>query len=310
MLKGISIVVCTFNRCDLLYRTLLSLGNQTLDKDCYEVIVVDNASTDDMKSVISSFLNEKNFRYIYEEKQGLSHSRNTGFLNSKAEYVGYLDDDAKASKNWLSEALEVIINKKPDIFGGPIYPYYLNKKPEWFKDEYEIRMTSKSSRFLRRGEYISGSNIFFKKELLLKLGGFNTKMGMKGKNLSYHEETDLMIKAWENNPSLKVYYSLPLKVEHLVSEKKMHISFYFKSCYFSGKEYTKINKKYNKKVSWVKVKSLMLMFISLIRIVRCFIKGIFRDKKRYKYYQNYLRENIGKYIFGFGMLIGNLNPRF
>lgn len=306
MLKGISIVVCTFNRCDLLYRTLLSLGNQTLDKDCYEVIVVDNASTDDMKSVISSFLNEKNFRYIYEEKQGLSHSRNTGFLNSKAEYVGYLDDDAKASKNWLSEALEVIINKKPDIFGGPIYPYYLNKKPEWFKDEYEIRMTSKSSRFLRRGEYISGSNIFFRKELLLKLGGFNTKMGMKGENLSYHEETDLMIKAWENNPSLKVYYSLPLKVEHLVGEEKMHISFYFKSCFFSGKEYTKINRKYNKKVSWVKVKSLILVLISFIRIVKCFIKGIFRDKKKYTYYKNYLRENVGVHIFCLGKSIGSI----
>ena len=98
-----------------------------------------------------------------------------------------------------------------------------------------------------------------------------------------------------------MYYSLPLKVEHLVREEKMCISFYFKSCFFSGKEYTKINRKCNKKV-----KSLILILISLIRIIKCFVKGIFRNKVIYKHYKNYLRENVGAYVFCLGKSIGSI----
>ena len=92
----ISAVVCTHNRAAYLRKALQSLVDQTMAQELYEIIVVDNASTDGTKQVVSEYSGASNLRCLYEPVIGLSRARNTGWGNARGEYVAYLDDDAVA----------------------------------------------------------------------------------------------------------------------------------------------------------------------------------------------------------------------
>lgn len=133
----ISAVICTYNRCSILGNAIESLCNQTLCSSQYEIIVVDNNSTDATREVVESFLNFYNIRYLFESRQGLSYARNSGWENAQGKYIAYFDDDCQVPTNWMTEAKKIIENLEPYVFGGPTYPFYDLSKPQWFKDSYQ-----------------------------------------------------------------------------------------------------------------------------------------------------------------------------
>ena len=185
----IAAVVCTYNRCDLMNNVLNSLVDQTLDKAFYEVIVVDNASTDATRAVVREFIAKHPgypVRYLYEEKQGLSHARNTGYKNSSAAYITYLDDDAKAKPDFLGKVVHAFetVRPTPSAVGGQIVPYYLTPKPDWFLDEYELHTWGDTKGFLKIPEQkagFDGSNMSFPRAILEEYQGFSADFGMTGK---------------------------------------------------------------------------------------------------------------------------------
>lgn len=232
----ISVVIPTYTRLETLKLTLDSLVAQSCSSERFEIIVVDNNSTDDTAKYVRDFASKHSkyqIRYCLEKTQGLSAAKNRGTREAKADYVAFIDDDAKATKGWLEKAVEIIKDKAPKIFGGPIYPFYLTEKPDWFKDEYEIRMHAEQTGWMPERSYISGSNAFFSKEILKQLGGFPEELGMKGDQLSYGEETYLCYIAQQNG--VKLYYDIDLMVKHLVPAQKMRLSYFLYSRYNSGK---------------------------------------------------------------------------
>ena len=90
----ISIVIPSYNRSDLLKKILDAVTEQTLSEEQFEVIVVDNNSSDDTKQVVQSY-NEKikGLKYVLETKQGACHARNRGIQEATGEYTAFLDDD-------------------------------------------------------------------------------------------------------------------------------------------------------------------------------------------------------------------------
>ena len=128
--------------------------------------------------------------------------------------IAFLDDDARAEPDWLEQALRLFERVEPSPFavGGPIEPFYLAPKPDWFKDEYEIRSWGDEPRFLRTGETFSGSNMIFTKTALRVHGGFSDRFGMKGERLSVGEETVLFDEIWRGSPDAPLYYSPELVV--------------------------------------------------------------------------------------------------
>jgi glycosyltransferase involved in cell wall biosynthesis len=193
----LSVVVCTYNRADMLSTALESLVQQTLDKRLYEVIVVDNASSDATPEVLRGLrarYGEWNIVLAREDRLGLGYARNAGVREARGAYVAFMDDDAWADKDWLKLALGCFEYVKPTPFvvGGPILPFYDSPRPAWFKDEYEIRTWGQKPRFLRQGESFSGSNIIFNKDIIETYGGFDVQVGMKGYHLSVGVETNLL----------------------------------------------------------------------------------------------------------------------
>jgi len=219
----LSIVICTFNRCELLKSAIKSCIDQTAEKSLFEIIVIDNNSTDQTQLICQNY-ESFGVKYFLEKEQGLSSARNAGYKVASGDYIGYLDDDAIAEINWASKAIKIIKDQYPDAFGGPIFPLYLNQKPEWFKDEYEIRMHQDFTGWLAKSNYLSGSNMFFRKSILEEFGGFNKTLGMKGSDLAYGEETELIIKM--HKADKKVFYDQELTVNHLVPEFKQNLSYF------------------------------------------------------------------------------------
>ena len=113
---AISIVICTYNRAVYLPEALGSLYNQTISKEQFEVIVVNNNSTDNTEQVCKDFIaNHADglFYYTNETEQGASFARNTGALIAKGEFLCFMDDDAIAKSDYLAQIL-AFFKKHPD----------------------------------------------------------------------------------------------------------------------------------------------------------------------------------------------------
>ncbi|NER85111.1 MAG: glycosyltransferase family 2 protein [Leptolyngbya sp. SIO1D8] len=130
----VSVIICTYNRADRLCLALEALQKQTLPQDQFEVIVVDNASTDDTQEVCNRYLTQlSNLHYHYESIQGLSRARNQGLEVAKGRIAAYLDDDAIPSPQWLQALLQGFetIEPEPVAVGGAILPLWEVAPPVW-----------------------------------------------------------------------------------------------------------------------------------------------------------------------------------
>ncbi|MCD6459720.1 glycosyltransferase family 2 protein, partial [bacterium] len=235
----LSVIVCTYNRAGLLKQCLLSLCGQTLTSDKFEVIIVDNNSTDSTYQVSSLFTEQyKHFRYVTELNQGLSYCRNTGITEADGEYIAFIDDDAKAESGWAEKIVYSFLNvtPAPSAVGGQILPFYDTKAPRWFKDEYETRSWGEHQTFLQppRAQHgFSGSNCAVRKNFFKEIGYFNTELGMKGNKLKLGEEADFFCRLYRKHPFF--WYDPAVKVHHYTPSWKMKTFYQLKRQYISGK---------------------------------------------------------------------------
>jgi glycosyltransferase involved in cell wall biosynthesis len=291
----ISVIICTYNRADLLRSALESLAKQTVSQDSYEVIVVNNNCTDNTTEVAREFMDRyMNWRMVYEVNQGLSHARNRGYKEAKGAYVAYLDDDAKASPNWVEEMIR-FIQRRPDIvvFGGPYYEFSLKTIPKWLPPKIETHTLGDVEHKLATNEWVSGSNIVFTKSILEKYGGFNTDLGMKGGSIGYGEETELLVKFKED--MIDIYYVPTMYVEHLINNQKFSLLWHLKSFYADGKSCVAVFK--------MKIR-LFKLFVSLWTSIRMSPIIFFRQEsmpfKRRIYY------SVGPIFANIGSIVGTI----
>lgn len=300
----LSVVICTYNRFTLLQKAIESLVNQTANKRTYEIIIIDNGNNSKIKRIVLDYKKKYLFpkiRYFHQVKTGLSFSRNLGIRKGLGNYVGFLDDDAKADSRWVDVALAIFQKKMfASIVGGPIYPIYQGKKPVWFKDEYETRSWGKRERNLSRYETFSGSNIFIKKEIFTKFGLFDERFGMSGKNLNLGEETSFFLKIWQNTSKNNLfYYSPELLVYHHVNKVKMTISYPIKRSFIAGQA------RYIKNQSSNIITAVYSFTVTSIYLIYHLILSILTIWQ-YKYYQRFLLERGQQISFAVGCLLAVL----
>jgi len=306
----ISVVVCTHNRADLLGDVLQTLVGLSLDKSSYEIIVVDNNSADRTRQLTKEYCDRfANIRYCYESQCGLSYARNRGWQEARGSYVAYLDDDCKVPTQWLTVAKEVIDQIRPAAFGGPYYAFYDSPKPYWWKDAYGAFEQSPDAQSLQHDEYLRGGNMFFRRETLEALGGFDSALGMSGNKLGYGEETELQRRIYAEMADELIYYDPRLYVFHLVRLNKMSLCWILSSHFASGRSLPHILQQRVCPVN-VQLKLKLLTqaaLVSLKFLADCCIGLLQRDRKRYPYLQNYLYENsAAKYMVPLGHIVERL----
>lgn len=279
----LSVIVCTYNRVDLLLECLESLLNQSVKKELYEVIIVDNNSTDDTKSKSCEYLSKyQSFFYYFEPHQGLSYARNTGFRIAKSDWVVYIDDDTRVFPNFVQRALWTIENFPFDAFGGLAVPLYSIPKPGWLPQDLEIfHINGVSEPCFLNSQFFHGYAMVFKKDALMKMNGFPVSLGMSGDKIAYGEETMLQLKM--RNSGYKLGYDPELKVHHLIGEHKFKLSWHIKSAYAHGRDCYGIS--FSKYTQFDLIKDLT--YISLIKWPKAIVKLFIR--KSY-YWQNLILE--------------------
>ena len=190
----ISAIICTYNREEYLSAAIDSLLQQ--DFYSYEVIVVDNASSDRTRDIVGERLSNPRLNYVYEPILGLSVARNTGAKEARSPILAYLDDDAVASPLWLKAIYHAYqSNKKLAIAGGKVTLLWPNEftPPKWLSAGLAGNLGAYDL-----GEeivYINnpnltprGVNYSLRRSFLEQVGGFNTKLGRIGTNLLSNEE--------------------------------------------------------------------------------------------------------------------------
>lgn len=134
----ISVVVSTYNRCDMLPGTLESLLAQEAPNLHYEVIVVDNNSTDCTRHTVESFIRrgQAEVLYVFEGRQGLSHGRNAGIAQARAPIIAFTDDDVRPMPTWMV-SIQRAFDKHPQVecVSGKILPRWMAEPPSWLTRE-------------------------------------------------------------------------------------------------------------------------------------------------------------------------------
>lgn len=133
----ISVAVCTFNRAASLSRTLISFValRPPVHAD-WELLVIDNNSSDNTMEVALSFDSQLPLRYMFEGEQGLSAARNRALKEFKGDLLLFTDDDVVVDTLWLA-AFDAAAQRYPlaGYFGGRVIPFWSERKPGWLKDE-------------------------------------------------------------------------------------------------------------------------------------------------------------------------------
>ncbi|MBK9713251.1 MAG: glycosyltransferase family 2 protein [Kouleothrix sp.] len=224
-MRRVSAIICTHNRADFLGKALESLTKQTMRSDDYEVIVVDNASTDQTASVVGAFRTTlPGLRYVREERLGLSWARNTGAQIATAPYVAYLDDDAHAEPEWLERIVQAfeLSSPAPAAVGGRVWLDWARGVPAWLPRRYWSLYTyldhGDEARYLLPNEHLVGANMAFRRDVLLASGGFDSRLGRRGTTLLSGEEAAVIQTL--RDAQMPIYYEPQAAVWHAVPEAR------------------------------------------------------------------------------------------
>ena len=235
----ISAVICTLNRANYLRKALQSLVDQTLDNNLYEILIVDNGSTDDTKRVVlEEFAHVPNLRYLYEPIQGLNQARNTGWRNAKGEYVAYTDDDAIASREWLHNILNAFKTTKPTLgcVGGKIEPIWEGNPPTWLSDSMAgyLAILTYSEKPITSDErqLLAGVNMACPKHLIEAVGGFHLGLDRKGRNLLSHG--DVLLQRQVMKMGYPCYYHPQIVVQHHIHTSRLTQEWFVRRMYWEG----------------------------------------------------------------------------
>lgn len=169
----ISVVVCTFNGSRTLAQCLESLLR--LEYPDYEVIIVNDGSSDDTPRIASSY----GFRIITTENRGLSSARNTGLKAATGEIIAYIDDDAYADPHWLRYLASTFLNTKHVGVGGP----NIAPPEDGLIAECVAHSPGNPVHILlsdSEAEHIPGCNMAFRKSALEAIGGFDPQFRIAG----------------------------------------------------------------------------------------------------------------------------------
>lgn len=228
-MTDVAAVVCTWNRPGALTLALESLAGQTMSRDRYQVVVVDNGDGSGARVA-----RECGADIVLElSEPGLSRARNAGWRAIDAPWLAFLDDDAVAAADWLEVGLELIAGSRAMAAGGPILPLYDERPPGWFRDEYELRTWGGGERLLRRGESFSASNLLLARSALDAVDGFDQRLGMRAGRIGVGEETALFERLWEKL-DLRAVYSPRLVVRHRVPRRKTTVAYQLRRAAAAG----------------------------------------------------------------------------
>ena len=237
----LTVVIPTFNRAKLLRQTLASLvaAERPIGLDV-SVIVVDNNSTDETKTVVDELKGQIEIVYLFEPEQGKSRALNTAIEYADGELIGMIDDDEEVAENWLAEIGRTFLNRwdEVDFIGGRYTPRWEVPPPEWLPKQYTgvVGFSNPGEEELAYGEnfkgMMPGGNAVVKLSALREVGSYNEKLGPVGGNLMGCEDDDMYHRLLDAGK--RGFYCPTLTIYHRVPAYRLTRKYFRKWCYGWG----------------------------------------------------------------------------
>lgn len=261
----ISVIIPTLNRADSIALTLESLFHQTVAPEGYEILVVDNGSTDNTKDVaavaIAAYPTHQ-VRYIYEPEPGLLSGRHRGAVEAKGEITIFVDDDIEADPGWLQSIIDTFEDPTVQLVGGKNLPKYEIAPPKWLEGFWgstpyggracgDLSLLDLGDRSIDiDANYVWGLNFAIRKQILFELGGFHPDC--ISANLQHFQgdgETGLTMKA--NQKGYRSVYQPQALVYHQVSKGRLTPEYFKKRAFYQGvcNSYTTIRRQDKSEIS-------------------------------------------------------------
>lgn len=233
----ISVVLCTHDRSSILRRTLPAIVSQDLPRDAYEVIVVDNASSDDTKEVVAALVcSEPNLRYVHETEVGLSAARNRGVLEASGSIVVFVDDDVRVDSRWLGHVIEPF-RTDPDLaaVGGRVLVDWPVPRPSWLPDSLlGFLAACDPEPGGDHSEFVPvGANMAVRRSWLDRVGPFKTSLGRRGRSLGASEEEELFLRL--RSQGGRVGYADRAAVLHEVEAERIRKGWFLRRAFAQGR---------------------------------------------------------------------------
>jgi glycosyltransferase involved in cell wall biosynthesis len=198
-------VISTYNRSAVLPQALSSILNQDATGFPYEIIVVDNNSTDTTREVVESFLERgvPELRYALEERQGVSYGRNTGIALARAPIIAFFDDDIVVPRDWVA-TIKAIMDDHPeaDFIGGKVLPQWSAPPPSWLTraNWSPLALVDYGPQPLYVGAEnqlcLVGANLAVRRSLFDAIGLFAPDLQRVKDSIGSMEDHELLIRSW------------------------------------------------------------------------------------------------------------------
>ena len=312
--RDATVLICTFNRARDLERTLDSLarlpGNQGFS---WDVLVVDNNSTDDTRVVVEDRASRfpVPLTYLFESRQGKSNALNTGMRATGAGIIVFTDDDVEVAPGWLAAAVRPLLDR-PDIeyTGGPVRPIWGGERPDWLDERGNLGGTIAvkdhgpgSFVFEEQRKTPLGVNMAVRRRLVERIGGFRPDLGRNGRSLLGQEQAEFFYRSRE--VGARGLYVPDMVLDHVVPASRLTRSYFRRWWYWKGISHARVHRMHGSTELGVDTRTVprlfgvpRFVFGNTVRSVRGWARAwVERDPRRRAerwlaicYYAGYCRE--------------------
>jgi glycosyltransferase involved in cell wall biosynthesis len=217
-----TVLICTFNRAgDLAEALACTLAQETEGRFTYEVLVVDNNSTDDTRPVVERLIaaGHSNLRYLFEARQGRGHALRLGVSEARGGIYALADDDIIVGRDWLRTIVDTF-RSRPDIsfVGGQVLPLWAAQPPGWLTPRHWSALAL--SNYGQEELVVDSANQIcllaaaFRTDAVASVGGYGERLGVSSDSIGGTEDVDLFARLFRNGH--KGLYAPDLVIRHKV----------------------------------------------------------------------------------------------
>lgn len=237
---AISAVLCTLDRGPDIANTVASLLDQTLPRDRFELVLVDNGSPPEYRALLQRLATEHapTVRYAREERPGLSHARNRGIREARADLLAFADDDARVTRAWFSTYVDAF-TRDPGVavLGSEVRLVHAAPPPAWLEDwllPYLGAFDKGDMPCALDGlECPRGGNMAFRREVFDRVGGFSPLFGRRPDSLRSLEEVEICLRA--ARAGFRIGYVPGAPLLHLVATNRHQQAWFRERLHWQGR---------------------------------------------------------------------------
>jgi glycosyltransferase involved in cell wall biosynthesis len=212
----VTVIICTYNRSDLLRQTLAGVAQQDYPAGELEVLVIDNNSRDDTRTAVAEFADAPHApRHVLETAQGLDHARNRGLAEATGDILLFADDDILVQPDWVRQIAAPFAadaDRRIGCVGGEVVPVFPDGLPDWIREWHAPLAFRTDAGPLPPRDSPMGANFAFPRWVFDQVGSFATGLDRKGASLFGGGDGEMVRRI--RNAGYEVWFAPGASVRH------------------------------------------------------------------------------------------------